>query len=222
MAFCINCGSELPEGARFCPSCGKEVAAPEEKIGLENKEQAPATSPRKCPHCGELVDPYATECPACGLELHNMQAVSSLKQLSAKLESAQDDAARAVIVKNYPIPNSREDIMEFLIMTVANIDEDAPGTSAGEERLSKAWIAKAEQVIKKAELMIPGDETLEEAKASYKKKAKAFNRSQGKARKIEAEGRLTDEQKKDKEASKVVMMLLGFALLMFLMLWSMV
>ena len=25
MAFCINCGQELPEGAKFCANCGKAV-----------------------------------------------------------------------------------------------------------------------------------------------------------------------------------------------------
>ena len=24
--FCIHCGGQLPDGARFCPSCGKKVA----------------------------------------------------------------------------------------------------------------------------------------------------------------------------------------------------
>ena len=27
MAFCINCGSQIPDGAKFCPSCGTPVAS---------------------------------------------------------------------------------------------------------------------------------------------------------------------------------------------------
>ena len=38
MAFCINCGSELPDGAKFCISCGTPNAAP-----------APAPSPEPAP-----------------------------------------------------------------------------------------------------------------------------------------------------------------------------
>ncbi|MBR5660004.1 MAG: zinc-ribbon domain-containing protein [Bacteroidales bacterium] len=26
MSFCIHCGTPLPEGAKFCPACGKRVA----------------------------------------------------------------------------------------------------------------------------------------------------------------------------------------------------
>ncbi len=29
MAFCIDCGTKLPDGARFCPSCGTAVVLPE-------------------------------------------------------------------------------------------------------------------------------------------------------------------------------------------------
>ena len=28
MAFCSNCGNEVPAGARFCPKCGQQVSAP--------------------------------------------------------------------------------------------------------------------------------------------------------------------------------------------------
>ena len=42
MAFCINCGSELPDGAKFCMSCGTPNAVP-----------APAPSPEPAPAPGE-------------------------------------------------------------------------------------------------------------------------------------------------------------------------
>ena len=28
MAFCMNCGSQLPDGSRFCGSCGAQQGAP--------------------------------------------------------------------------------------------------------------------------------------------------------------------------------------------------
>lgn len=36
MAFCIECGISLPEGARFCPACGKAVAQPAEVPVVED------------------------------------------------------------------------------------------------------------------------------------------------------------------------------------------
>ncbi len=43
--FCINCGSKLPEGARFCSVCGVRVAEtePEEKVNTEAQAQASET-----------------------------------------------------------------------------------------------------------------------------------------------------------------------------------
>lgn len=32
MAYCSNCGKELPEGVRFCPSCGAAVESAETKV----------------------------------------------------------------------------------------------------------------------------------------------------------------------------------------------
>lgn len=41
MSFCGNCGSEVPEGARFCMKCGRSVAVPETQP-VHVPEQAPA------------------------------------------------------------------------------------------------------------------------------------------------------------------------------------
>ena len=27
MSFCINCGTQIPDGSRFCPNCGAPVGA---------------------------------------------------------------------------------------------------------------------------------------------------------------------------------------------------
>jgi class 3 adenylate cyclase/tetratricopeptide (TPR) repeat protein/ABC-type lipoprotein export system ATPase subunit len=47
---CVNCGSELIAGKKFCHNCG-----------------APAVAP--CPNCGAAVDPGFRFCPDCGFRL---------------------------------------------------------------------------------------------------------------------------------------------------------
>ena len=51
MAFCVNCGRELPPGAGFCPKCGAKAEA------------------AVCPKCGKEVDPDDAFCPSCGAPL---------------------------------------------------------------------------------------------------------------------------------------------------------
>ncbi|MGQ9787897.1 MAG: DUF4342 domain-containing protein [Candidatus Hadarchaeaceae archaeon] len=38
MANCRSCGAELPEGARYCPSCGKPVARSSEEFSVSSED----------------------------------------------------------------------------------------------------------------------------------------------------------------------------------------
>jgi phage shock protein C len=44
-SYCAACGSSLPEGARFCSSCGKAVA-PGSYAGFANSARGPLVRPR--------------------------------------------------------------------------------------------------------------------------------------------------------------------------------
>ncbi len=54
-APCPKCGSLVPVGVRFCPSCGNPVGA-----------AAPAAGGVACPKCGTVAAPGAKFCPNCG------------------------------------------------------------------------------------------------------------------------------------------------------------
>jgi membrane protease subunit (stomatin/prohibitin family) len=56
MIACPKCGSQVQQGAKFCPNCGATMAPP-----------APATTP--CPNCGKPVTVGAKFCPECGQKL---------------------------------------------------------------------------------------------------------------------------------------------------------
>ena len=65
MPFCINCGNELNENAKFCDACGTQTTKKEEKT-IEPKEH----KVKKCPACGELIPTYTVICPSCGSEIN--------------------------------------------------------------------------------------------------------------------------------------------------------
>src|SRR5436190_5608595 len=52
---CGSCGTENPEGARFCMSCGSQLE-------------------RTCPSCGEPAPPQAKFCMSCGNALDGSAA----------------------------------------------------------------------------------------------------------------------------------------------------
>ena len=55
---CPKCGALIPQGVRFCPSCGQSIGAP---------AAAPAGPP--CPKCGAATTAGAKFCPNCGATL---------------------------------------------------------------------------------------------------------------------------------------------------------
>ena len=60
---CKYCGAELPNDARFCPSCGKDLS-----------------NLRTCVKCGKIIDDDAIFCPYCGAEQPEYLEDSSYKK----------------------------------------------------------------------------------------------------------------------------------------------
>ncbi|MHC1781352.1 MAG: zinc ribbon domain-containing protein [Anaerolineaceae bacterium] len=65
---CPHCGNSIKQTSKFCPTCGKPVAAYE---GISIPEQStPAVNlAGVCPTCGGKVRPGARFCPSCGRNL---------------------------------------------------------------------------------------------------------------------------------------------------------
>ena len=143
MAFCMNCGKQLPEGAKFCLECGAKVNAYESQ-GTQRKTVYDGEI-HKCPNCGDLMDPFEIKCDACGYELRSAKATNSVKEFESKLENAKSVNARIALIKTFAIPNAKEDIYDFFILAISNIE------AGGDE--TDAWLAKLEQTYQKARLL---------------------------------------------------------------------
>lgn len=104
----------------------KEKEAREEKYEQAKKE---ALGP-VCPKCGKQVPPMTLKCE-CGYEFSNKNKVSSSYLLAEKIEKilsgeGKEKEKNDLIVETinfHPIPNSKEDILEFLAMGVAGAND---------------------------------------------------------------------------------------------------
>lgn len=143
MAFCSNCGHQLADGAKFCFECGAKVTAPEPKE--TQRKMVYDGEIHKCPNCGDLMDPFEIKCDACGYELRSAKATNSVKEFESKLENAKSVNARIALIKTFAIPNAQEDIYDFFILAISNIE------AGGDE--TDAWLAKLEQTYQKARLL---------------------------------------------------------------------
>jgi hypothetical protein len=185
MAFCTNCGHHLVDGAKFCFECGAKV-----DISTVSHDEARKTmydgEIHKCPNCGDILDAHELVCEACGWERRGSKATTSVQELQLRLETlyskrpprkmrsvfayalsggqvlTNEDEEIVSLIKNFPIPNNKEDIMEFAILASSNIDVKVYDSLEGQRyqllnpaqrEISDAWLAKFEQAKQKAEIM---------------------------------------------------------------------
>ena len=169
MIFCSNCGKSLVKNAKFCSECGSNI---EESKQIERKISYDGEI-LKCPQCGEVLKSFESTCPACSHELRNLKSSSAVQELSQKLDHIEcerkrptfgmallnklgnkidsTDERKISLITNFPVPNTKEDIREFLIMASAN--KKAFNNTPKEMALAKAWKNKYKQVKKKASLV---------------------------------------------------------------------
>lgn len=159
MPFCTNCGQRIPDGANFCANCGAAVGVT--KDDRSQRKTVFDGELHKCPQCGENLDAFVTTCPACGYELRGTKATSVVNELAKKLEVTTSAEQKKELIRNFYIPNTKEDIHEFFMLALSQVK--VGGT------LTDAWMVKLEQAYQKAELSFPGTQEFERLKILYEK-----------------------------------------------------
>lgn len=192
MAFCKNCGQRLPEGAKFCNNCGtttgvmkqktETVVAPTQTPPTEEIKKPQNDEPitkrqtvydgeiHKCPNCGEIIDAFAAKCPTCNYEIRGSKATVSLQQFYWNLHRTNNSVEKASIIRNYPISNSKEDIVEFMILASSNISGES------DKNIFEAWVAKFEQAYQKAQIALQSDPAFAQIEDVYEKTEKTINK----------------------------------------------
>jgi len=183
MAFCTNCGQRVADGEKFCANCGTPIAQRDPQPQTERKTVYDGEI-HKCPRCGEVLKAFEMECPSCGFELRGTQNSNAVRDLAKKLEATVSEKQRIVIVKNFPIPNTKEDIFEFMILATSNFDEDYYNSHRMEEDLSDAWLVKIELCYKKAKLVLSKEDFEKIEKMYFEIKTKIYKSAKNKKIKI--------------------------------------
>ena len=198
MAFCTNCGERLTDGAKFCAACGTAVGVTD----YTTRKTVYEGEIHKCPSCGEILNSFVPVCPACGHELRGAKASNSVKELANKLEQIErtrehtksrsligrlygsdgqltkTDEQKISLIRSFSIPNTKEDIVEFMILASSNIDFKLYGLgnqgviTASQRAVSDAWLAKFEQAYEKARFTFGTTPEFSSIKSMYEKKQK--------------------------------------------------
>ena len=167
MAFCINCGQELQVGAKFCAGCGKAV---NDSNSATQRRTVYDGEIHKCPNCGEVLDSFVAVCPACGYELRGSSATGAVKEFASKLNNVTTEYQKENIIRSFPVPNTKEDIFEFLMLASSNIDERP------NKAVFDAWIAKFQQCYQKAKLSFKQESDFVKIQTIYEKTQKEIKK----------------------------------------------
>ena len=185
MAYCTKCGSTLETNAKFCTKCGAAVDAADVQRSAKLI---------KCPECGEPIPSFSAACPLCGYELRGSKATSSVVELSQKLDEIErnrprqdkkkrlfknpnqeavtpTDERKVTLIHSFPIPNTKEDLVEFLILAASNVDPrdfaETHQSTASQKALTDAWYSKMNQAYAKASIALGDDPAFIQAKKKY-------------------------------------------------------
>lgn len=140
---------------------------------------------KRCAACNAIIPPGSVRCPDCGLEFRNIEAVNSMRALQARLDAlshnskggvgaeifsqlglSSTDSRQARIIRDFPVPNAREDLMEFMIAMKNRGDKDyrnMPSTVKG------ACYLKYMECYDKAKLFFADDPQFQPLIAEAKK-----------------------------------------------------
>jgi hypothetical protein len=172
-----------------------------QQYNLNNNSKAGVL--KKCPACGAPVQAFSANCSDCGHEFRGVEATKSITELLSKLNEIETSIrntkrnlyerimdpmgvssstnldnkiakAKSDIILNFPIPNTKEDLLEILSTALANFQTKPMGTSFvsmihqlnfgnSNNIIKNAWRVKCEEIIIKSRFSFKNDKkTLDE------------------------------------------------------------
>lgn len=169
---CRKCGAKMSADTKFCPSCGTPVieeTKPTVSVPpVVDEKKEGEKKVYKCPVCGEILFSDALKCPSCGNEIRGRVAVTSVREFFDKIINIEDENKKIEAIKMYPIPNNKEDIIEFMLLACSNFDAKYYATNKQGDSLANAWYTKIEQCYKKAVMMFTESADLQKIEKLYK------------------------------------------------------
>lgn len=179
----------------------------------------------KCPICGAVLSYVSGKCPYCGHEMRGVQASGTVQKLAAELREIDHSAylltskanMKVSAITNFMIPNTKEDIIEFLIMASTGVRDtnhrkvSTSGTFS-DTKISDAWFQKAEQAYSKAMIQFKNEPEFADIKRLYEE-CKSGNNSA--AFQVEQ-----DREETKKKNIKMIVFLVIFVVLWTILMFS--
>lgn len=128
----------------------------------------------KCPNCGNEVKAFETTCNICHFEFRDTAPSMTIREFQEKIQEIErtrverngfksffdmrtvTDDQIISLIQSFPIPNNKEDVLEFMQMAAPNAKN--PNGGAGYKHdIANAWRVKFEQAYAKAKIVFIND-----------------------------------------------------------------
>ena len=152
---CPACNAIVQSYSAICSDCGHSFSnisavssvskLHEQLIAVESEERERDSKEKNQPNQSYNI-------------FNPMASINAMKNLRVDIEEIIL-TRKASIIQSFPIPNSKEDILEFLTMAVPEC-KNKPSfimMNTGKGKIYKAWYTKAEQIVMKAKFSLKED-----------------------------------------------------------------
>ena len=206
MRRCANCGKTIKVDYEYCPSCGAPLSAGHTAKEEKGEKKRYAGELRKCPSCGNALGGFDVVCKACGYEIQGVKQEGAVWDFSRRIQTLEltrggdysenkaIDEKILTLIKTFPIPNTKRDVLEFMMLAYSNIDAEAIGKikfmlgsglidrkeTERVRQLSNAWIVKIKQTYEQAKLTFGEDDDFNKINAVYLDAIKISKKVRGK------------------------------------------
>lgn len=115
------------------------------------KQNQKIESIKRCPNCGAIIT-FESRCPECGFVFSSLEANASIVSLfdTLKQMSSWDNRKKRQVIEHFPIPNSKSDILAFLVAFKSKLTNP-------DDSFSSAYLSKYDECIEKAKVYFPND-----------------------------------------------------------------
>ena len=223
MDFLESVGKTLGHVAQGVTDAAQTVsgAAQETMEQIKQQREEAAKDTNKCPNCGQPLNGVSAVCPMCGYEFRASDDTGSVAEFArqlAKIERSRntltDSVAKAFSgrtsnptdekiaghIKSYVIPNTKEDIFDFMLLASGNMDAQAivklekrkgffgSNNAYQQEKdgisevVLTAWSNKFDQAYQKAKISFGGDPDFRKIQDLYDAKMREIENAKSKSK----------------------------------------
>lgn len=223
MAWLEDLGKTIGQVAQGVTDAAQTVtgAAQETMDQIRQQREQEQEDARKCLGCGQPLNGVEAVCPMCGYELRGSGSDGSIGEFArqlGKIERGRNNTLDAISktfsgrtanptdekiashIRNYIIPNTKEDVFEFMLLASSNLDaksvaklqkrkglfgasnayqQEREGIS---EVVLTAWLNKFDQAYQKAKISFGGDSDFRKIQDLYDSKMNEIEAAKSRSR----------------------------------------